>query len=257
MFLIGASDGYVKQGKLNANQHHANGRKFYLHATAKAIEYKSWEYKDKSNKRDNLRPRCKPFADKQSFIFHIDFENLDDQELGVLLISLRPEKDFRHKLGMGKPLGLGTVRVDIDGIFETNRKQRYGIEALKQKRFTKVSTLSNCQISDHWKQYYLPESEAWKNVEKEVLIPDPSLIDSATLSILQRIGQFPHPEEASQFNLDYPYIVNEKGEKTGNGFEWYVINKDIEHDGKEYSLPAVKADEALARMKTYNKVKKS
>ena len=40
------------------------------------------------------------------FIFRIRFDNLSRRELSLLLYSLRPAELFRHKLGMGKSIGL-------------------------------------------------------------------------------------------------------------------------------------------------------
>ena len=40
----------------------------------------------------------------------VDFDNLSPRELGLLLYALKPAEGFRHKLGMGKPIGLGGVR---------------------------------------------------------------------------------------------------------------------------------------------------
>lgn len=39
--------------------------------------------------------------------------------------SLRPSPEFRHRLGLGKPLGLGTVEVAIEGVFLIDRVARY------------------------------------------------------------------------------------------------------------------------------------
>jgi hypothetical protein len=45
--------------------------------------------------------------------------------MDLLCFALRPSHLFRHKLGMGKSLGLGTVRIDVDRIDMIDRSMRY------------------------------------------------------------------------------------------------------------------------------------
>lgn len=48
-----------------------------------------------------------------TFLFQIQFENLSNEELGALLWVLDVAKDtgYRLKLGMGKPYGLGAIKI--------------------------------------------------------------------------------------------------------------------------------------------------
>ena len=77
------------------------GRKFYYHGTmAKG-------------------PDARVAAGTGStFKVHIRFENLSDAELGLLLAALgrHPEKPFLLKVGAGKPVGMGSVEVDVERI---------------------------------------------------------------------------------------------------------------------------------------------
>ena len=66
-----------------------------------------------------------PDDPNHTFYFHIDFDNLTTTELGLLCYALRPTAAFRHKLGMGKSIGLGRVRIEPLGIFYIDRAQRY------------------------------------------------------------------------------------------------------------------------------------
>lgn len=58
----------------------------------------------------------KPVNAGVTFRFRLRFENLRNFELGALLwaLSLPGHKDrvYRHKIGMGKPLGMGTVHIE-------------------------------------------------------------------------------------------------------------------------------------------------
>ncbi len=47
------------------------------------------------------------------FLFSVNFENLLKEELELLVLSLELEPGMFHRLGMGKPLGLGAVDISI------------------------------------------------------------------------------------------------------------------------------------------------
>ena len=85
------------------------GRKFYVHHPY------SVDGIDGETRTPNNRT-IEPLAEGNEFVFDIDFENLRDWELGLLLYSLELEDSLAHKLGLGKPLGFGTVQINIRGI---------------------------------------------------------------------------------------------------------------------------------------------
>lgn len=72
--------------------------------------------------------RMIPLKPGVRFRFRIHFENLHQEELGALLWALQlpgePGKTYRHKLGMGKPLGMGAV-VITPRLFLSDRLARY------------------------------------------------------------------------------------------------------------------------------------
>jgi CRISPR/Cas system CSM-associated protein Csm3 (group 7 of RAMP superfamily) len=63
-----------------------------------------------------------------SFTFRIYFENLSKEELGllawVLMLPGRDGVEYRHKLGMAKPFGMGTVKLEPQ-LFLVERPVRY------------------------------------------------------------------------------------------------------------------------------------
>ncbi len=87
---------------------------------------------------DNLKPiilkaigiyetqhtKIKPVNKDKTFSGKIRFENLSDIELGALLFALKLPEGCYPKLGMGKPLGLGSVQI-TPHLFLSNRKTRY------------------------------------------------------------------------------------------------------------------------------------
>lgn len=71
----------------------------------------------------------RPLKAGVAFTFHIHSENLLPAELGALLWALtlpgEPGKQYAHKIGMGKPLGMGAVRLTVERLTITDRQQRY------------------------------------------------------------------------------------------------------------------------------------
>lgn len=70
----------------------------------------------------------KPVKPDVRFTFRIYFENLSDRELGALCWALHPlgdpTKEYCHHLGMGKPLGMGAVKLEAR-LHITDRPSRY------------------------------------------------------------------------------------------------------------------------------------
>ncbi|MDG4594585.1 MAG: TIGR03986 family CRISPR-associated RAMP protein [Candidatus Contendobacter sp.] len=53
----------------------------------------------------------RPVKPGMEFRGRVRFENLNQLELGALLAVLELPADYRHHLGMGKPLGMGSIRI--------------------------------------------------------------------------------------------------------------------------------------------------
>lgn len=83
------------------------GRKYYLHTDSLNIV----ENGDKDAVAVN------PGA---CFYFNIKFENLFDWELSLLLFALKLKDDWAHKLGYGKPWGLGSIKIAIESLLQLN-----------------------------------------------------------------------------------------------------------------------------------------
>jgi CRISPR-associated protein (TIGR03986 family) len=77
-----------------------------------------------------LKPVCQNDRDGEPLRFksRIRFDNLSEEELGCLLLVFDLPNDAverAHKIGMGKPLGLGSFKIKIDKIMSIPRKARY------------------------------------------------------------------------------------------------------------------------------------
>lgn len=78
---------------------------------------------------ERMKTIMHPLAADQAFTGRVRFHNLKPAELGALVWSLQlwapkwggPRPDLCHSLGMGKPLGMGAVSIDIsDALIEPN-----------------------------------------------------------------------------------------------------------------------------------------
>jgi CRISPR-associated protein (TIGR03986 family) len=108
------------------------GQKFYWHKGAVGEQeigadmQKLKEEELRKNKPDTQHPRAQPLRAGVQFQFRVHFENLSSIELGALLwvLQIASQDPYRLKLGMGKPLGMGAVRISAK-TYLIDRSARY------------------------------------------------------------------------------------------------------------------------------------
>jgi CRISPR/Cas system CSM-associated protein Csm3 (group 7 of RAMP superfamily) len=66
-----------------------------------------------------------PIEAGQSFNFEIRFDNLSHDELSLLCAAVHPSTKYTHKLGMGRPIGLGSVKLKLEKLELEDRTKRY------------------------------------------------------------------------------------------------------------------------------------
>ncbi|WP_259125550.1 RAMP superfamily CRISPR-associated protein [Salinibacter ruber] len=103
-----------------------NGRKFYLHHRA---------YDDGFPHATQKRDYVEPLEGGAEFGFEVTFENLSSSILSALVAALTLSDNaktgsgmakVRHKLGYGKPAGLGSANIDIErAVLEPSPEARY------------------------------------------------------------------------------------------------------------------------------------
>lgn len=101
----------------NSDDTKIRGHKLYWHKDVTDEEWQESENKDDSAVIQAVKPDVK-------FSGRIRFENLSRVELGALLFVLDLPENHYHKLGMGKPLGLGTIKI-TPSLFISDRIKRY------------------------------------------------------------------------------------------------------------------------------------
>ncbi len=228
--------GFVSKADLSPNQHQPHGRKFYLHRAK--LQDGDWH-----THADLQNVRVKQKADVEllsggSFWLTIDFENFSRQELELLCYAVRPHQDFRHKLGFGKPLGLGKVRLDPVGLFLVNRQARYNGDRLDAARYAAAWRADG--MTD-WPQRFHAEASAtgtnpcpspadWAAAwSARVAREAPAL--SEMLQALELLGD---PIRApGDVPVHYPQPLHRAGQQIqpnspameGNGYEWFQTNQ--------------------------------
>jgi len=221
-----------------------NGRKVYLHHPPGSA---NWESKNKDPQQEKLKLRCTPLdaGQDQDFYFHIDFENLNEAELGLLLTSLRPSEEFRHRLGLGKPLGLGTVEVAIEGVFLVDRIARYNVNALNEPRYHEIWRKTPPLQEIAWAELYPEEAARLRELRPIWPKPDMTLIDNETLEILQTVGDPGNLEKSVQ-----PPLLDEQDPEQET-FLWFKKNQENERAGNSQALKPIQAGGKLPMLNTY------
>lgn len=129
-----ATDKYNKPGA------QLKGRKFYLHDPKAKNSDKPYRKKEEKNAKDKSQmERSDLNASMQlmtegTFDFHIYFDGISENELKNLILSLNlgdnsENEELLHKLGHGKPLGLGSVKIKVNDVrFRTISEDAYTLK---------------------------------------------------------------------------------------------------------------------------------
>ena len=181
------------------------GRKFYWHHKEKIgkpfSEYrKSVEMpKDKNGQNKFAYNSSLELMDiNNEFEFNVNFENLTDEELGVLIYAIELEDGLLHKVGKGKAFGFGSCKIEIkEFLLENKDKYRdFFVESFEKEK-TKEHYINKAKE----KRYF---DEKRKNIkELKAILAKTNDLD---------FSESPFPED-----------TNKKGEK--NTLNWFVNNK--------------------------------
>jgi CRISPR-associated protein (TIGR03986 family) len=224
-----------------------NGRKFYWHNNSPEPYATNDEYIKEHYKHLN---KIRPVKKDVEFVFSIDFFNLTEFELSMLLYALKPSDNdaFRHQIGMGKPLGMGRIKVEIANLLFVDRKTRYGKSNLFDVSFFHQQTDSNLgNIAEnfgrdgfHSMQFCQEASEPsehnvdyYRNQFKEHVR---NQYGNEWGTILEMIG-----DPGATEDLEVCYPPNPSGEE-GENFKWWVDNRGKE--GMRKPLPVIEGAKA-------------
>ncbi|MEC4805714.1 MAG: TIGR03986 family CRISPR-associated RAMP protein [Jaaginema sp. PMC 1080.18] len=154
------------------------GHKLYWHQSNVSRNQIEETNQEEINDKPKQYTEIKPIKKEISFHFKVYFENLTDEELGALLwvldlakekenrIYVNDEREYRFSLGMGKPFGMGAVKLTNQELWLSQRKE---------KRYQKLFD------GDNW------ETGNYNDTEVEAQI----FVDSFNCYVLERIGENP------------------------------------------------------------------
>ena len=128
---------------LDESRRHIAGRKFYFHHSPKKEPLTANNLVYMGGRPANRF--IQPLDYDTSFHFRADFTNLEEDEFGALLLAVALEEKMRHKIGYGKPLGLGSVYLNPTSLTLIDYAARYtqpgsarGITVLQSDEMWKV-----------------------------------------------------------------------------------------------------------------------
>lgn len=106
-------DYYIERGKIHLYDGSLRGRKYYWHHHPESVRFKSNVEKTKLNKT------IRPVKEGITFNGELYFDGISKKQLNQLIYILNTGKDgLGLKLGMGKPLGLGSVTCSVSSVEE-------------------------------------------------------------------------------------------------------------------------------------------
>ncbi|XCN71687.1 MAG: TIGR03986 family CRISPR-associated RAMP protein [Candidatus Electrothrix aestuarii] len=226
--------GYVAKHAMQNSSIRPQGRKQYLHALPNAADPQGvkkisltgtptkdgpypWESRHEKE-FENQKVRIRPLRKGVQFGFTVDFENCTEWELGLLLYALRPTEAYQHKIGMGKPLGLGSVQIDIEGVDLIDRKKRYAEDSLDAARYTEVS---DQEALSAWRTRFADSMDPEIRHALE-LLGDPAKVLAP---------------------VHYPQVQGADIEK--ETFKWFVANDRKGTQGAEHLVPLSRSGDSL------------
>jgi CRISPR/Cas system CSM-associated protein Csm3 (group 7 of RAMP superfamily) len=123
------------------------------------------------------------------FDFDVTYMNLSKEEYALLLFALFLTDKMRHKIGGGKPNGLGTVYIEAIELHQIDTDRRYRSLGTHLNAESGARVLTGGELQQHLKTTTAPIISA----------------DSASLQDLQYIWQFPAARDANDNPVDYKY----------------------------------------------------
>ena len=216
-----------------------NGRKYYLHHPEQQIDAGKWQ--SQTDKNFKQKVQVKPLPAGKQFIFNVEFDNLSSAEVSLLATALCPADSFRYRLGMGRSLGLGQVRLHIEEINFINRKAIYGLQGLGADFSTTDSSF--CDLDG------LQAGRERVDYGKGIGTEDNQYIDKNTLDILNILGD---PSKLKPGIATRPPLTGGQARSSNwedEGFRWFVHNDRWDSD-RQYLKALQGGDDELPTLES-------
>ncbi|MEL6354785.1 MAG: TIGR03986 family CRISPR-associated RAMP protein [Cyanobacteria bacterium J06627_28] len=180
--------------------------------------------KVRSNQNRSIKNWVKPGT---IFTFNIDITNLSTVELGALLWLLTLPAEHFHRLGGGKPLGFGSVRLELDP----------------------AKTL-DLRTGEQWKKFYsslLPIETPPADIHESIAAFKTAVKTDygPTFEETDFIKAFLTMAKGFEDGLPTHYPrTQSQPEPKGEGFKWFVANEQVGKGGR-LNLPLLTEDKGL------------
>lgn len=231
-FYLADKNGQIRNGHshfqagYNNKNNRLRGRKFYRHYVPTRNSMTLTESQQNRDKNwEQNRTIADPVGEGSKFKFDIYFENLAEVELGALLWALSLDGEAYHKLGYGKPLGLGSIEFKIDhaGVILDNMVTRYTqLEPKTDKIFTKTIRDWHSLVT----LFKQTMTSLWKRPFSNLLF---------VRDLMALLGK-----NGPELPVHYPYSPDRDSK---GSFEWFVGNTG--HKGPKLALPLATDTEGL------------
>ncbi|MDZ4796823.1 MAG: TIGR03986 family CRISPR-associated RAMP protein [Bryobacteraceae bacterium] len=226
---------FIEKSQLSSDHHQPQGRKMYLHHRERDIESQAWKTREPHTDAQ-MKTCVRPVKKGTVYHFHLDFDNLTGEELGMVLYALRPTAAFRHKVGMGKGLGLGKIRVDVAGIFGIDREKRYSsAEILSSRRYHKAQATSELFDGSAKARYAreLQDAEGAEPVDLAVVRAAFRKHPQAA-AVLERLGD---PASTARDVPVHTPTTESQPNPEKDTYKWFVANADRRNTQKQQLRP--------------------
>ena len=191
-----------------------NGRKMYYHHP-NAVNHRYYEYTPQSdiakNKKRLITVRPLKGIKENTFAFDIFFEHLREDELKMLLVVtslMFNPSDYCYKIGMGKPIGLGSIKISVDSV------------KLRTIALTENGIDYTYQETEQYRDYYDYDENTKETAEQTV--SDFLQKNKMIQSVFKEIEKMTYFNYADSRNPQYPTPKRET-----EIFKWFSYNSAI------------------------------
>lgn len=203
----------------NDGKNQLRGRKVYRHHLLNDPRSRDPEFPFAKKPSDQNRTIEDPEGEGAEFEFTVEFENLAPVELGALLWALEVGGKGYHRLGYGKPLGLGSVEISVKHVQCLDPQARY--RHLDDQGYRQVTA---------WRIYVQKFEKAMEALWGK------SFYELAPVrDLLALVGR-----QEPLLPVHYPFSPDPR---TQGRFEWFVGNK--RKDGPKVELGLAVEDKGL------------
>jgi hypothetical protein len=197
-----------------------NGRKFYLHH---APQYN----RDEPKTIRNCTVRPLSAGENNKFSFQVFFDRISETELKRLLVILSGGKNaggICHKIGKGKPLGLGSVKIKVSKVFFRD------IRAY-------LTGGGPADVSEEYKAYYTADTPDTAGYFEDGRDEDIFQAATEVISAYRKLMSF---ESFNNTTVSYPIgedTTESDMEKRNASYQWFAGARERVGRGARVSLP--------------------